>query len=76
MGSSYASWQVNREKVYRRIDEASRRAFEDESDLVPRAMAYGEYTSRPFYGSGRMMVLRRFSLTVTTSIAWLFLIII
>jgi hypothetical protein len=50
---------VPRATVYRRIDAASRQACEDESDLALRALIDEEYTSRPFYGSRRMVVFLR-----------------
>ena len=50
---------VSRATVYRRIDAASRQACEDESDLKLRALIDEEYTSRPFYGSRRMVVFLR-----------------
>lgn len=50
---------VPRATVYRRIDAASRQAREDESDLRLRALIDEEYTSRPFYGSRRMVVFLR-----------------
>ena len=50
---------VPRATVYRRIDAASRQAEEDESDLKLRALIDEEYTSRPFYGSRRMVVFLR-----------------
>ena len=50
---------VPRETVYRRIDAASRQACEDESDLKLRVLIDEEYTSRPFYGSRRMVVFLR-----------------
>ena len=50
---------VPRATVYRRIDAASRQACEDESDLKLRVLIDEEYTSRPFYGSRRMVVFLR-----------------
>ena len=50
---------VPRATVYRRIDAASRQAREDESDLKLRVLIDEEYTSRPFYGSRRMVVFLR-----------------
>jgi putative transposase len=50
---------VPRATVYRRIGAASRRACEDECDLKLRALIDAEYTSRPFYGSRRMVVFLR-----------------
>lgn len=50
---------VPRATVYRRIDAASRQACEDESDLKLRALIDEQYTSRPFYGSRRMVVFLR-----------------
>lgn len=50
---------VPRATVYRRIDAASRQACEDESDLGLSALIDEEYTSRPFYGSRRMVVFLR-----------------
>lgn len=50
---------VPRATVYRRIDAASRQACEDESDLKLSALIDEEYTSRPFYGSRRMVVFLR-----------------
>lgn len=50
---------VPRATVYRQIDAASRQACEDESDLQLRTLIDEEYTSRPFYGSRRMVVSLR-----------------
>lgn len=50
---------VPRATVYRRIDAASAQACEDESDLGLCALIDEEYTSRPFYGSRRMVVFLR-----------------
>jgi len=50
---------VPRATVYRRIDAASRQACEDERDLKLRALIDEQYTSRPFYGSRRMVVFLR-----------------
>ena len=50
---------VPRATVYRRIDAASRQACEDESDLKLLVLIDEEYTSRPFYGSRRMVVFLR-----------------
>lgn len=50
---------VPRATVYRRIDAAVRQACEVENDLKLRTLIDEEYTSRPFYGSRRMVVFLR-----------------
>lgn len=50
---------VPRATVYRRIDAVARQACEDEDDLKLRTLIDEEYTSRPFYGSRRMVVFLR-----------------
>jgi putative transposase len=50
---------VPRATVYRRIDAVARQACEAEDDLKLRTLIDEEYTSRPFYGSRRMVVFLR-----------------
>lgn len=50
---------VLRATVYRRLEATSLQRCEDEEDLKLRALIDEEYTSRPFYGSRRMVVFLR-----------------
>lgn len=50
---------VPRATVYRRIDAGARQVCEAEDDLTLRTLIDEEYTSRPFYGSRRMVVFLR-----------------
>lgn len=50
---------VPRASVYRWMDAANRQVREAEDDLKLRALIDEEYTSRPFYGSRRMVVFLR-----------------
>lgn len=50
---------VPRASVYRWMDAARRQARETEDDLTLRTLIDEEYTSRPFYGSRRMVVFLR-----------------
>lgn len=50
---------VPRASVYRRLTALSRQAGEKADDLKLRALIDEEYTSRPFYGSRRMVVFLR-----------------
>jgi len=50
---------VPRSTVYRRREAAARAQCGDEEDLQLRALIDEEYTSRPFYGSRRMVVFLR-----------------
>jgi putative transposase len=50
---------VPRATVYRRLIASGRQASDKENDLKLRALIDEEYTSRPFYGSRRMVVFLR-----------------
>ena len=50
---------VPRSSVYRWLEMAGRPAADDEEDLKLQALIDEEYTSRPFYGSRRMVVFLR-----------------
>jgi putative transposase len=50
---------VPRSSAYRSIDAANRQMRETEDDLRLRTLIDEEYTSRPFYGSRRMLVFLR-----------------
>ncbi len=50
---------VPRSSVYRWMDAAGREAREAEDDVTLRTLIDEEYTSRPFYGSRRMVVFLR-----------------
>lgn len=50
---------VPRSSAYRRMDAACRVQLEDAEELKLRALIDEEYTSHPFYGSQRMVVVLR-----------------
>ena len=50
---------IARSTVYRRVEAMVRQEHEDQDDNSLRAMIDEEYTSRPFYGSRRMVVFLR-----------------
>jgi putative transposase len=50
---------VPRATVYRRLEAVVRQQREDQEDNTLRALIDEEYTSRPFYGSRRMVVFLR-----------------
>lgn len=50
---------VPRSRAYRWIDAANRQVRDTEDDLKLRTLIDEEYTSRPFYGSRRMVVFLR-----------------